>query len=51
MTSRSTKPYFRSKITQTIYSLADTTRNVSKTDKYLRDSVIVSAHTRNLGLE
>jgi hypothetical protein len=50
LTTRSTKPYFRSNITQTIYSLADSNRNISKTDKFLRDSVTVSAHTRNLGL-
>jgi type II secretory pathway pseudopilin PulG len=51
LTTRSTKPYFRSNITQTIYSLADSTRNISKTDKYLRDSVVISAHTRNLGFQ
>jgi hypothetical protein len=50
LTTRSTKPYFRSNISQTIYSLADSNRNISKTDKFLRDSVTVSAHTRNLGL-
>ena len=51
LTTRSSKPYFRTNITQTIYSLADSSRNISKTDKYLRDSVVVSAHTRNLGIE
>jgi len=51
LTTRSTKPFFKSNISQTIYSLADSTRNFSKSDRYLRDSVIVSAHARNLGLE
>ena len=51
LTTRSSKPYFRSNITQTIYSLADSNRNISKADKFLRDSVTVSAHTRNLGLQ
>ena len=51
LTTRSTKPYFRTNIAQTIYSLADGNRNIYKADKYLRDSVVVSAHTRNLGLE
>ena len=48
LTTRSSKPYFRTKIAQTIYALSDSNRNISKSDKYLRDSVIVSAHTRNL---
>ena len=51
LTTRSTKPYFRTNIAQTIYSLAGGNRNISKADKYLRDSAVVSAHTRNLGLE
>ena len=51
LTTRSTKPFFKSNITQTIYSLADSNRNISISDRYLRDSVIVSAHARNLGLE
>ena len=51
LTTRSTKPFFKSNISQTIYSLADGSRNIIKTDRYLRDSVIVSAHARNLGLE
>ena len=50
LTTRSSKPYFRTKIAQTIYALADSNRNISKSDKYLRDSVVVSAHARNLGL-
>jgi hypothetical protein len=48
LTTRSSKPYFKTKIAQTIYALADSNRNIYKSDKYLRDSVIVSAHTRNL---
>jgi len=49
LTTRSTKPYFRTKIAQTIYAIADNNRNFSISDKYLRDSVVVSAHARNLG--
>ena len=51
LTTRSTKPFYRNKVTKTIYSLADSARNTAKSDKYLRDSVVVSAHARNLGLE
>ena len=49
LTTSSTKPYFRTKIAQTIYAIADNNRNFSISDKYLRDSVVVSAHARNLG--
>ena len=31
--------------------MIDTTRNKSKTDKFLRDTIVVTAHARNLGLE
>ena len=51
ITTRSTKPFYKSNITKTILALGDSTRNITKTDKYLRDSIIVSAHARNLGLQ
>ena len=51
ITTRSTKPFYKSNITKTILALGDSTRNITTTDKYLRDSIIVSAHARNLGLQ
>jgi hypothetical protein len=51
ITTRSTKPFYKSNITKTILALGDAARNITKTDKYLRDSIIVSAHARNLGLQ
>ena len=51
ITTRSTKPFYKSNITKTILALGDSNRNITKTDKYLRDSIIVSAHARNLGLQ
>ena len=50
LTTRSTKPFYKKNVSQTIYGLVNT-RDVSKSDKYLRDSVTVSAHARNLGLQ
>jgi hypothetical protein len=34
-----------------VFALKDSTRNKKKTDKYLRDTIIVTAHARNLGME
>ena len=31
--------------------MIDKTRNKSKTDKFLRDTIIVTAHARNLGMQ
>ncbi len=47
LTFRSKEDFFRSAKTRKIIGLSD--RNLEKTDKYLRDSVIVSVHTRNIG--
>ena len=33
-----------------IFALNDNARNFKKNDKYLRDTIIVTAHARNLGL-
>ena len=41
---------FLKNVTKTIRSLIEGSRNISKTDKYLRESIIISANTRNLGL-
>ena len=31
--------------------MTDKNRNQKNTDKYLRDTIVVSAHARNLGLQ
>ena len=41
--------FFRKKTTRTIAGLSG--RDASNDDRYLRDSVIVSVHTRNIGGE
>ena len=54
---RSTKEFFRSKKLRKFFALGDTTRDGSgsntkaKTDKFLRETIVVSAHARNLGLQ
>ena len=30
--------------------MTDTSRNIKKTDKFLRDTIVVTAHARNIGL-
>ena len=50
LTKRSSKEFFRDKKTRSIKSMEDASRNISKNDKYLRESIIISANTRNLGL-
>jgi type II secretory pathway pseudopilin PulG len=46
---RSSKAFYRSKAMRTITSIA-TDRDIEKEDKYFRDSITVTANTRNLGL-
>ena len=54
---RSTKEFFRTAKLRKFFALGDTTRDgsgsntKSKTDKYLRETIVVSAHARNLGLQ
>jgi len=54
---RSTKEFFRAAKLRKFFALGDTTRDGSgsntkaKTDKYLRETIVVSAHARNLGLQ
>jgi len=54
---RSTKEFFRAAKLRKFFALGDTTRDGSgsntkaKTDKFLRETIVVSAHARNLGLE
>ena len=45
---RSKKKFYKSEKKRTIVSLYDSKRNLEKTDKYLRESIILSAFTRNL---
>jgi hypothetical protein len=30
--------------------MSDSSRNINKTDKFLRDTIVVTAHARNVGL-
>ncbi len=54
---RSTKEFFRSAKLRKFFALGDSQRDGSgsntkaKTDKYLRETIVVSAHARNLGLQ
>ena len=47
---RSKKDFYRTMKSRVKKALIDDTRKISKNDKYLRDTIIVSAHARNLGL-
>ena len=51
LTKRSRKEFFRDAKSRSVKSLEDTTRDISKKDKYLREAIIISANTRNLGLQ
>ena len=57
LTVRSTKDFFRSSKLRKFFALSDATRDgsgsntKSRTDKFLRETMIVSAHVRNLGLQ
>ena len=46
---RSSKAFYRSKTMRTITSIA-AGRDISKDDKYFRDTITVTANTRNIGL-
>jgi type II secretory pathway component PulJ len=48
LTYRSKKNFYNSNKTRTIVSLYDTERNLEENDKFLRESIILSAYTRNL---
>jgi hypothetical protein len=47
---RSQGEFFKENKTKTMYSLGKKS-NKNFTDKYLRESIVVTAHTRNMGLE
>ena len=48
---RSSKEFFRSSRLRELLAMTDKNRNQKNTDKYLRDTIVVSAHARNLGLQ
>ena len=48
LTYRSKKNFYKSKKKRTIVSLYNTKRNLEEDDKFLRESIILSAFTRNL---
>ena len=54
---RSTKEFFRAAKLRKFFALGDTTRDGSgsnskaRSDKFLRETIVVSAHARNLGLQ
>ena len=48
LTYRSKKNFYKSDKTRTIVSLYDTERNLIEDDKFLRESIILTAFTRNL---
>ena len=51
LTVRSTQEFFRNEKIRKIFALNDGARKISKNDRYLRDTIIVTAHARNLGLQ
>ena len=51
LTIRSTQEFFRNEKIRKIFALNDGARKISKNDRYLRDTIIVTAHARNLGLQ
>jgi len=50
LTKRSRKEFFKESKLRAKKSLEDDKRDIKKTDKYLRETIIISANTRNLGL-
>ena len=48
LTYRSKKNFYKSNKTRTVVSLYDSERNLEEDDKFLRESIILSAFTRNL---
>ena len=50
LTKRSRKEFFKESKKRIKKSLEDSKRDIGKIDKYLRESIIISANTRNLGL-
>ena len=51
LTVRSKKRFFRTAKKRVKEALIHDGRKIDKTDKFLRDTIIVSAHARNLGFQ
>ena len=51
LTVRSSKPFFRNAKLRKVLAMMDGSRTKSNNDKYLRESIIVTANARNLGLQ
>ena len=51
LTVRSKKRFFRTAKKRVKKALIDDSRKIDKTDRFLRDTIIVSAHARNLGFQ
>ena len=48
---RSSKEFYRTSKLRELLAMTDTKRNQTNTDKFLRETIVVSAHARNLGLQ
>mgnify|MGYP001162220679 FL=1 len=51
LTVRSSKPFFRKSKLRKVLAMMDKSRDKSNSDKFLRESIIVTANARNLGLQ
>ena len=51
LTVRSKKRFFRNAKQRVKKALINDSRKIDKTDKFLRDTIVVSAHARNLGFQ
>ena len=51
LTVRSKKRFFRTAKKRVKKALINDSRKIDKTDKFLRDTIVVSAHARNLGFQ
>jgi len=47
---RSSDDFFKTKKERNNISLVNTVRNKKNTDKYLREAIVATAHTRNIGI-
>ena len=47
---RSTDEFFKEKRERNTFALSNSDRNKEKTDRYLRDTIVVTAHNRNIGM-
>ena len=49
ITFRSKDDFFKQNITREIESIKTSTRHINEEDKFLRDSIVLSVYTRNVG--